>query len=545
MINRFLYAIFTKQFKKDALLLCKKLEEAHVNRAIGGCKHSSNYSNRHTPDGTNSIEKHYSDCYLYCKQLPAGHLNHCDSENCTNAHKRKQGVKIVGKSKECLPKSKAKADDQDDVFHDDHDQESLLRFEVTNYFLKNNYNLILDKIEDGSKLVCKCGITTMLPKSKLFFEAKEDVIYEEKTTRNSTKATESKPRKQSTVDEDVFDKKEADEQTVQRSRSVLGRLLDSLLGDGDKAKKEKTIDKDKKIREEDANVCDKCDCQANEMKRDAELNADLFFRQHAERLHQQLIKSKQRLDSISSENYSSRSDSIWRQQASQQLRLIEKYFYEKVRQPGLIRYDRKSSTTGSLSTSTFRISRSSVSSDNFRPMDHRLLTGERRGLADDDLRKHLLEKQDGKADDGLARNQINPEILNSLFKQFLCSDCASKNSRTACKKADERTKEFGVKEFTAGKVSRGNQFKDGRESKYFFRENFRESEIFREAKDCREAECSKVKQSESKRGGKDPVKDPMKEAAKDSAKEPVIELLADFKVNKENSQKSRKQSKKV
>lgn len=528
--NPFLYAIFTKQFKKDALLLCKKLEEAHVNRAIGGCKHSSNYSNRHTPDGTNSIEKHYSDCYLYCagKQLPA-HLNHYEPEHCTAAHKRQLASsanhpKIAGKlaSKECSPKCKAKVDEPDDVFHDDRDEESLLRFEVTNYFLKNNYDLIMDRAEDGSKLVCKCGITTMLPKSKLFFEAnalKEQVIYEEKTTRNSTKATagESKgqqPRPENELNEDVFDKKASedkkqnDEPAVQRSRSMLGRLLDSLLGDADKVKgrKEKTTDKERKIRDE-ANVCDKCDCQlnANEiaMKRDGELNADLFFRQHAERLHQQLIKSKQRLDSISSENYSSRSDSIWRQQASQQLRLIEKYFHEKIRQPGLIRYDRKSSTTGSLSTSTFRISRSSVSSDNFRPIDHRLLSGEKRGLTDDDLRRHLLEaKQEAKVDDAVARTPINPEVLNNLFKQFLCSDCASKKARVV-KKVDERTKEFRVdervKEFRAdermkefrkepngSRDLKGNrEFKDGREfgNREAARHFFRESELFRESRD--------------------------------------------------------------
>lgn len=56
--NPFLYAIFTKQFKKDCVLLCKRIEESRVTRGIGRCRHSSNFSNRHTPANTNSaVEK--------------------------------------------------------------------------------------------------------------------------------------------------------------------------------------------------------------------------------------------------------------------------------------------------------------------------------------------------------------------------------------------------------------------------------------------------------------------------------------------------------
>ena len=44
--NPFLYAIFTKQFKKDCVLLCKRIEESRVTRGIGRCRHSSNFSQR-------------------------------------------------------------------------------------------------------------------------------------------------------------------------------------------------------------------------------------------------------------------------------------------------------------------------------------------------------------------------------------------------------------------------------------------------------------------------------------------------------------------
>ncbi|XP_076345557.1 uncharacterized protein LOC143244543 isoform X2 [Tachypleus tridentatus] len=52
--NPFLYAIFTKQFKKDCVLICKRIEESRVTRGIGRCRHSSNFSNRLTPANTNS-----------------------------------------------------------------------------------------------------------------------------------------------------------------------------------------------------------------------------------------------------------------------------------------------------------------------------------------------------------------------------------------------------------------------------------------------------------------------------------------------------------
>ncbi|XP_076236661.1 G-protein coupled receptor rickets isoform X2 [Calliopsis andreniformis] len=53
--NPFLYAILTKQFKKDCVLICKAIEESRVTRGIGRCRHSSNFSNRQTPVNTNSL----------------------------------------------------------------------------------------------------------------------------------------------------------------------------------------------------------------------------------------------------------------------------------------------------------------------------------------------------------------------------------------------------------------------------------------------------------------------------------------------------------
>lgn len=53
--NPFLYAIVTKQFKKDCVMICKAIEESRVTRGIGRCRHSSNFSNRQTPANTNSL----------------------------------------------------------------------------------------------------------------------------------------------------------------------------------------------------------------------------------------------------------------------------------------------------------------------------------------------------------------------------------------------------------------------------------------------------------------------------------------------------------
>ncbi|XP_023318341.1 lutropin-choriogonadotropic hormone receptor-like, partial [Trichogramma pretiosum] len=53
--NPFLYAILTKQFKKDCVQIFKSIEESRINKTIGKCRHnSSNFSNKLTPANTNS-----------------------------------------------------------------------------------------------------------------------------------------------------------------------------------------------------------------------------------------------------------------------------------------------------------------------------------------------------------------------------------------------------------------------------------------------------------------------------------------------------------
>lgn len=76
--NPFLYAILTKQFKKDCVMICKAIEESRVTRGIGRCRHSSNFSNRQTPANTNSLVDrssrdnyaHHPPCSCNVKLLP-------------------------------------------------------------------------------------------------------------------------------------------------------------------------------------------------------------------------------------------------------------------------------------------------------------------------------------------------------------------------------------------------------------------------------------------------------------------------------------------
>lgn len=74
--NPFLYALLTKQFKKDCVMMCKSIEESRVTRGIGRCRHSSNFSNRQTPANTNSAVEQTSksngdDCNCHGnKQVP-------------------------------------------------------------------------------------------------------------------------------------------------------------------------------------------------------------------------------------------------------------------------------------------------------------------------------------------------------------------------------------------------------------------------------------------------------------------------------------------
>lgn len=75
--NPFLYAILTKQFKKDCVLICKAIEESRVTRGIGRCRHSSNFSNRQTPANTNSLVDRSS------REQQHGHPHHAPTCTCS------------------------------------------------------------------------------------------------------------------------------------------------------------------------------------------------------------------------------------------------------------------------------------------------------------------------------------------------------------------------------------------------------------------------------------------------------------------------------
>ena len=74
--NPFLYAILTKQFKKDCVMICKAIEESRVTRGIGRCRHSSNFSNRYVvlKNDLNIFCDYINDKYsviIFYRQTPA------------------------------------------------------------------------------------------------------------------------------------------------------------------------------------------------------------------------------------------------------------------------------------------------------------------------------------------------------------------------------------------------------------------------------------------------------------------------------------------
>lgn len=84
--NPFLYAILTKQFKKDCVMICKAIEESRVTRGIGRCRHSSNFSNRQTPANTNSLNSGSG----------GSHGSHSRGTVCScNGKKNKKGAAVL------------------------------------------------------------------------------------------------------------------------------------------------------------------------------------------------------------------------------------------------------------------------------------------------------------------------------------------------------------------------------------------------------------------------------------------------------------------
>ena len=97
--NPFLYAILTKQFKKDCVMICKAIEESRVTRGIGRCRHSSNFSNRQTPGNTNSLgdrnsSKDGSSCQCQGRRLLKDDKTSSTSSSHHHHHHRHQRVNL-------------------------------------------------------------------------------------------------------------------------------------------------------------------------------------------------------------------------------------------------------------------------------------------------------------------------------------------------------------------------------------------------------------------------------------------------------------------
>ncbi|XP_023245705.1 follicle-stimulating hormone receptor-like [Copidosoma floridanum] len=111
--NPFLYAILTKQFKKDCVLICKAIEESRVTRGIGRCRHSSNFSQRLTPANTNSLldrsgsrelhHHHHHHHHLH-QQVNIYHQASCPCHNNNN-----NNVNISGASRVVLARNQSTA----------------------------------------------------------------------------------------------------------------------------------------------------------------------------------------------------------------------------------------------------------------------------------------------------------------------------------------------------------------------------------------------------------------------------------------------------
>ena len=85
--NPFLYAIFTKKFKKDCVLLCKRIEESRFTRGLGRGRHSSNFSDRRTPVNSNSAVDRRSASLLNTRSLERKMVPSSDKDG-ANRHAR-------------------------------------------------------------------------------------------------------------------------------------------------------------------------------------------------------------------------------------------------------------------------------------------------------------------------------------------------------------------------------------------------------------------------------------------------------------------------
>ncbi|GLG93378.1 Tachykinin-like peptides receptor 86C, partial [Gryllus bimaculatus] len=91
--NPFLYAILTKQFKKDCVLICKAIEESRVTRGIGRCRHSSNFSNSLVDRSSREHAGHHAQqCTCSAKLLGDSGAGSSIAEIQQKQHKRASSV---------------------------------------------------------------------------------------------------------------------------------------------------------------------------------------------------------------------------------------------------------------------------------------------------------------------------------------------------------------------------------------------------------------------------------------------------------------------
>lgn len=86
--NPFLYAITTKQFKKDCVVICKRIEESRVTRGIGRRRNSSNFSNR-LNDQLNSVNEQKDDHFKVANSNGIHHHHHHNQNNIVPDYSRR------------------------------------------------------------------------------------------------------------------------------------------------------------------------------------------------------------------------------------------------------------------------------------------------------------------------------------------------------------------------------------------------------------------------------------------------------------------------
>jgi hypothetical protein len=381
----FLYAIFTKQFKQDCVWLCKRLEESRVSRGIGACRHSSNFSARHTPAGSPGLMMG-SECPV-CPRT------------CSNT------VRL-----QCSPLERQR---------------------------------LLQRLASAQPLLCRCSARNALSRDPLL----EQLLVNH--------ALGVGPFQQSWSCDQMHSKPSP----LLRLRHTLSRWVGrwnqawaiKLAGPSGNDKYTTAVNPEYDV------TCDSCDgeCGCN---RPNAIVGDQITRQDRSNASNS-DDSQRRLDSVSSDQFSSDS---WKTRVNHQLRLWEQLYAQQgldlhttadepvdlsggdaeqmralVREAVMSSYgkgERKrscssTSASASCSTATFRMSRSSISSDGGRTVGpcvhHRsALRSDKSGAVTTDTSSSL----DGNDESGESRSAHQERLIGSLLQQFLCDDCSIRKS---------------------------------------------------------------------------------------------------------------------